>query len=394
VQHLLPAGAVDPVWPIDGVGVCTATGDQKGVSIVADGSGGAILVWGDGRSFATNNYDIYVQRLSNGGVSLWTINGVALCDAQGLQENLTIVADNAGGAFVAWNDQRPGANSRDIFAHHVTNLGVRDSSWPTQGAVLSSAIGDQELPKIVLDGASGAIVGWQDLRSGSDYEVFAQRVSGSGSTQWATNGVPAASGTGFRQVVQVVSDGAGGALLAWADFIGGDIYAQRLAANGAVASGWPMNGTAVCTATGPQTSPTLISDAGNGGIIAWDDGRVSGDANIFAQRVTSGGEAGPTTGVPNQVSRSLEMSIKPNPAIEPVTIRLVVDVESLVDLRIHDLQGREVACLAHGVLLSAGVHELLWPLSSSVGHRVQPGLYFARASIGMTRITRSMVVME
>lgn len=315
-----------------------------------------------------------------------------MCDELDLQENPTIAADNLGGAFVAWTDLR--AAFRDIFAHHVTNTGVRNPSWPTQGISLCSADGDQELPAISLDGASGVIVGWQDFRSGTGYDVYAQRASSSGVSQWATDGVPAAATAGFRQDVQIVSDDGGGVIVAWADLFGGDIYAQRLAADGSVAIGWPVNGLAVCTAPGPQTNPTLVSDEANGAIIAWDDGRLSGNSDIFAQRITGAGEPGPTTSVPpSQAPGILGMSISPNPAQDFVEIRLKVETRPVVDLRIHDLQGREVAEVHRGPL-PPGTNGLRWPLRLAAGPRVPPGIYLARVLVEGAVITGRFVVLE
>jgi len=38
---------------------------------------------------------------------------------------------------------------------------------------------------VVSDGAGGAIVTWQDYRSGAAYDIYAQRINGSGVVQWA-----------------------------------------------------------------------------------------------------------------------------------------------------------------------------------------------------------------
>jgi len=81
-------------WQPDGVPICTAASSQFGPKIVADGSGGAILAWYDGRS-GTFDYPIYAQRVNAAGVSQWPANGVALTVAGG---DFTIVADGSGGA--------------------------------------------------------------------------------------------------------------------------------------------------------------------------------------------------------------------------------------------------------------------------------------------------------
>ncbi len=56
----------------------------------------------------------------------------------------------------------------------------------------------------------------------------------------------------------IVSDGVGGAIVAWQDgrsqTSGVDIYAQHVLASGAVDLAWPANGRVLCTATGGQLS--------------------------------------------------------------------------------------------------------------------------------------------
>ncbi len=51
----------------------------------------------------------------------WTADGVPLCVEVGNQEILAIASDGAGGAIVAWQDGRSGNN--DIYAQRVTHSG-------------------------------------------------------------------------------------------------------------------------------------------------------------------------------------------------------------------------------------------------------------------------------
>jgi len=49
-----------PQWETDGVALCTASDDQWWPSIVSDGTGGAIVAWGDRRSGL--RLRVYAQR--------------------------------------------------------------------------------------------------------------------------------------------------------------------------------------------------------------------------------------------------------------------------------------------------------------------------------------------
>jgi hypothetical protein len=88
-----------------------------------------------------------------------------------------------------------------------------------------------------------------------------------------------------------VSDGAGGAIVAWADSRNpapADIYVQRLDASGTAQ--WAPNGVAVCAvAPNDQSNPAIVSDGAGGAIVVWQDARVGGVYDIYAQRVNAAG---------------------------------------------------------------------------------------------------------
>ena len=286
-QRVNASGAVQ--WTANGVALCTATGQQVSPTITSDGAGGAIVTWEDIRTWQDYgaSYDIYAQRVNASGVVQWTANGVALCTATGNQQNPTIVSDGAGGAIVTWFDYRSG--TADIYAQRVNASGA--VQWVADGVALCTATGDQYSPTIVSDGAGGAMVTWQDYRSGT-YDIYAQRVNASGAVQWTANGVALCTATGNQQLPTIVSDGAGGAIVTWYDKRNGsdnDIYAQRVNASGAVQ--WVANGVALCTATGDQYGPAIVSDGAGGAIATWSDHR-SGNYDIYAQSINAHGRVG------------------------------------------------------------------------------------------------------
>jgi hypothetical protein len=86
-------------------------------------SGGAIVTWQDDR---TASLDIYAQRISATGTAQWTADGVALCTATGAQESARIVSDGVGGAIATWADFRSGT-SYDVYAQRVTPFGALGS---------------------------------------------------------------------------------------------------------------------------------------------------------------------------------------------------------------------------------------------------------------------------
>ncbi len=273
-----------PAWAADGVAVCSAAGNQTTVVIASDDAGGAILAWCDRRG-ASN--DIYVQRVDRNGVPQWTANGVAVCTAAQDQLYPSIAADGFGGALVTWTDFRAG--NYDIYVQRVNAAGV--PQWTPDGVPVCAATNTQDYSIVVPDGTGGAIVGWEDYRNGSNFDVYAQRVSAAGFVQWAVNGAALCTAAGTQAFPKFIADGSGGAIATWYDYRAPNahIYAQRVSASGATL--WATDGAAVCTAAGDQYNSILASDGAGGAIITWNDGRTSVNWDIYAQRMGAGGAA-------------------------------------------------------------------------------------------------------
>ena len=381
-QRISAGGTVQ--WAANGVALCAATGDQGIPTIVSDGAGGAIVTWQDYRISA--NADIYAQRISAGGTVQWAANGVALCTATGNQDYPTITSDGAGAAIVTWRDKRNGAANVDIYAQRISAGGT--PQWTADGVALCTATGWQEYPTIVSDGAGGAIVTWQDYRSGN-YDIYAQRSSAGGTVQWPPNGVALCTAGGEQAPPIIASDGVGGAIVTWQDDRGSsfDIYAQRISAGGTVQ--WTADGVVLCTATGNQYYPTIASDGAGGAIVTWQDLRSS-NQDIYAQRVQANGQLGGTVDVSGEASLAFALDpVRPNPVLGgTLTVRFTLASGTAASLELLDVAGRRIITREVGSL-GAGRHTL----DLGEGRRLAPGLYLVCLRQGTnTRVTRVAVL--
>ncbi len=283
-QRIDPAGVV--LWTASGVPICTASYDQVSPVLVSDGSGGAIVIWQDRRN--GSDYNIYAQKIGASGTTQWTSNGVAICQAASDQTSVTAVGDTDGGAIVTWQDQRNG--NYDIYAQRVDSS--CDPLWTANGVSICTAAGHQISPVIVEDGSGGAIVAWPDGRSDANYDVYGQRVNSAGATRWTINGVPICTAPDDQSSLSAISDGTGGAIVAWQDARGSinyDIYSQRVDSTGYTR--WTTDGAPVCTGPEDQRSPIMVSGNSSGAIIAWRDARSSTSYDIYGQSVDSTGSA-------------------------------------------------------------------------------------------------------
>jgi hypothetical protein len=270
-------------WTGDGIPVCTASGAQDSPAIVSDGSDGAIVAWRDSRPSV--NTDIYGQGLSRTGAIEWYDTGMPACTAANSQSTPLAVPDGAGGAIIAWQDSRTGG-SLAIYAQKLDSSGY--IQWTSNGVLMGSALTGLVIGQLISDGAGGAIVVWQDRRNFYN-DIFAQRIASNGSIQWTADGVPVCTADMHQQNPTIAPDGSGGAIIAWQDNRDGndDIYAQRLDAAGNAQ--WTADGVKLCDNAQPQRYPQAVQDGSGGTVVAWMDHRNTMDFDIFAQRVDSGG---------------------------------------------------------------------------------------------------------
>jgi hypothetical protein len=230
---------------------------------------------------------VEAQRLDGAGSMLWGVSGVSVSNAAGYQEEPCLAPDGSGGAIIAWQDSR---GDFDIYAQSISSAGA--VLWDAGGEVMCAEAEGQYDPVIVSDGSGGAIVAWTDYRRG-DFrcDVYAQRVDGSGAGLWTAGGVAVCTAAEDQWCEAIAGDGSSGAIIAWVDYRSGveDVYAQRI---NAVGGGlWTYNGTAVCTAVGNQWYVRAIADGTGGAIISWVDWRsqVPLDYDIYAQRIDGTG---------------------------------------------------------------------------------------------------------
>ena len=251
--------------------VCTKAKDQTSSVSASDGAGGAIIAWTDYRNGTEN--DVYAQRIKASGVLQWKTDGVPIAVAANDKYVPVITGDGAGGAIIAWEDNRSGISR--IYAQRISASGLRlwTAAGDSNGIPVSNA-NNLFTPAIWGDGAGGAIIAWEDARTGN-FDIYVQRLNPSGIRQWITgsdsNGVLVCNATNSQNNPVLTTDGSGGAIITWEDHRGSnaDIYAQRINVNGVRQwiSGKDSNGVGICKTTGDQTLPKIISSTDKNAII-------------------------------------------------------------------------------------------------------------------------------
>ena len=258
-------------WDTNGVAICTTAVDAWSFPrIVSDGSGGAIITWG---THVSDTVQSFAQRISGDGTTQWTTNGFPIYPAQNAVNPChsapQIVSDGAGGAIIVWYDFRdyvPGDEHTHIYAQRISHSGV--TQWATNGELLLPDIfiwPSFNETDVISDGAGGAIIVY------GYYDIHAQKINSGGSVQWTADGVSVCTASGSQRAPQLASDMSGGAIIAWTDnrpTLGRDIYTQRISTAGTTE--WTSDGVPFDTSRTYSGYLNINSDGEGGAIITWE----------------------------------------------------------------------------------------------------------------------------
>lgn len=267
--------------------ITAAPGDQYDARATPDGAGGFIVAWADARD--PNDQNLYAQRVSAGGQPLWTLHGVLVTYDQSLQRMGPLVADGAGGAFLAWYDFRGNGHTADVYMQHITSDGQR--AWAADLAIATDDLAAEGPADLVGDGQGGAILFLTSAFSpgaATEVDILAQRVNAAGDLLWGPQPVNVTPWPDQQDFPVAVADRRGGAYVAWidkgSDPTAYDVWAQHVAADGVLV--WPGRGVQVVGASGVPDSPAMVAGGPFDVILAWQDSRADPDApDIYAQRV-------------------------------------------------------------------------------------------------------------
>ncbi|MFX1337423.1 MAG: hypothetical protein ACFFDK_02310 [Promethearchaeota archaeon] len=269
-------------WGGNGTIICNSNNNQKNAQICSDGEFSAIITWEDYRG---SDIDIYAQRINKTGGMEWATNGTAVCTYTNNQTNPQLCSDGASGAIITWKDFRS-QPYYDVYAQRINATGGRE--WTTSGEIICNENWNQENIQICGDDAGGAIIVWDDMRNifSTGKDIYALRINSEGSTDWTENGEEVCVAEGTQSMPQLTSDEGSGAIITWLNSSGSDsdIYAQRISSTGVTK--WAFNGEIISNEYNSQEEPRICKDGSGGAIITWQNNSGSTTLmDILAQRM-------------------------------------------------------------------------------------------------------------
>lgn len=289
VQHVTGDGVLAPGWPLQGVLPSSAIGEQDIEKAVPDGGGGVYVSWDDWRDGPPVGF---LQHLaSDGSVAPdWPADGLMFsAPGEWVPVGSTMCSDESGGVILFWRETVGAPYRWTVRSAHIASDGMESPRW-TSPVVSTDGYSSAERADCTIAAGGGALVAWSFIQSGDSYPIYANKVRSDGTlaSGWPQAGV-LASGGGFNFEPKLVSDGSGGAYVAWAYFSGttSDVLVQHIVAErGAVAPGWPSAGVSLTLGMYPDyvSSPSIVAAADGGAIVAWETYR-----GVYAQRIAPSG---------------------------------------------------------------------------------------------------------
>jgi len=236
-----------------------------------DLTGNCWLAFQDIRTAGVNNVMLY--KVDTGGNILLSNTGIALSydtSTDYINMSPVLLCHSSGDVYVAW--QRS-ALTTEIHLQRISPAG--ELLWGTNGITFAGDAVSFTWPQL-LDAGDGNLLLKYYIDSGPFWapnrQVFVTKLSPEGTAIWNTPVNSAAGLTAWEQIIPFISDGSGGAVLAWYDDRYNDmineVYMARVNSSGLATT--PENGTLISTDTfNQQYYPKLAVDTENEKVFAW-----------------------------------------------------------------------------------------------------------------------------
>ncbi|MCG8608515.1 T9SS type A sorting domain-containing protein, partial [bacterium] len=256
------------------------SGNNRAPHVIASSSGGVITA---SYSPVALQDLINIQMTDEVGTAQFTSPKVVDPNARGRQPEQppAVVQGLSGGIIATWVDTR-----QDTVVL-VKGLGPNGSQWAAGEVTLTQQSTPETYPAAVSDGEGGAIIAWVEPLGpeGTDL-IKVTKIDQSGDLVWQPQVIELNSLFGEKRNLQVANDGKNGAYLVWENKIAqqAKAFASRVFSDGQT---WGLS-QEVVVGNGAQTNPCIISNREGNAIVVWEDDR-NGNLDIFAQLFDSTG---------------------------------------------------------------------------------------------------------
>jgi len=238
-----------------------------GVAAVTDGSGGVIVAWHEDNS-------IYSQRIDSSGQLRWGEEGVLVAECPpgsslsliltgSSGSGLTLISDDLGGAILTWSDTSGHPDDLDDPAFYEP-LPFYCRRIRANGELMwsDSPVSTGKNRQIISDGNGGAVIAWNSYsvyyRGLQDDYLRLQKIAPDGSRLWGEEGILVVASSPFRPLTE-----------------------EEKAAG--------IKGTSTRSRPTYMGNHQIVGDDAGGVFVFWDEEIATLDHKVFAQRLDAEG---------------------------------------------------------------------------------------------------------
>lgn len=435
VQRLTASGQVAQGWSAGGRRVCTSLESRPVASFSAtvDYTGGLFLVWNNGRTTgghldADGNPATgwpacgiegradYHQWFDCAETWLRTINAVPHYPVGFLQ---SISWRTASALYDPWgcfeHDPHSGNYVAEVGLEGLSGVGSNDygvsvhsdgqGGWYWLFGGMMRRSGGVSFPSwgptymghyLTVPGVAGSFHTLGNSPNGVVLRLI--DIDGQLEPGFGSSGKLVCTSPCVTQSENVVPDGLGGAVVAWADYRTTDrpdLYVTRYRGDGTRVAGWRPDGQAITDRGVDAGDWAMVSSRRGPAILGWREAH-NGEGDLFAMRVTDEPPPMPSKArrevFPEQAQGQprVELSMlgaRPNPSTEDLTVDFTLSRAGSASLRVLDIAGREVARQSMPGL-GAGRHSLAIRGAAAFS----PGIYLLELAAEGRRLTSKVVV--
>jgi len=281
--------AVNAQWPTDSyenMVICNHSGEQAIPLVAPTSDGGCYICWYDN---ASGNYDMYLQRLDANGIIQFAENGLLISDnaQDSWLTTYDMTVDQNDNAIIVFNDVRSGGDW-DIYAYRISPTG--EFLWGDDGIAVSDNDIAEYIPTVTVTTGNNVVIAWLE-----ETVVKVRKFYPNGTDFWGTEKELTGDYTVTYPHLAPAEDDAVIVQVAKATgsmyYSSRDIYMYKYTSDGT--SLWAEDGVLVCDAGGfSYAKIPYVKYDGNGGAYSfWYDARVSNELHSYAQHMNSSGAA-------------------------------------------------------------------------------------------------------
>lgn len=343
-----PAGQF--LWGANGVALSSGTGYEANPTVAATSDGYAVVTW----IFAQNPYKIYMQKLDVAGNKMWGATPKIYNSATEGYNNPIVVAsdsgsvivvhkvtvgnfpaqtvklaaqkfnaagepklgtggvwiqslgkvmaftaqfvapDGAGGAVIAWHDDRNSINLQSAWVQRIRADGTL--AFPANGSEAATTGSIHKWNPVAgkYTGSDDVVVFWRYTNSDQNQEgLAAQKFNAFGTRQWTDNGVTLTPMSNTYNVIgydMATTHDAAYFIYNRGNSVGLDNTIQGLYLNSSGTNVW-TNPVALSSLVSDKGRLQMVKGPGDAGLAFWRDGRLDG-YGIYGQKINTNGALG------------------------------------------------------------------------------------------------------